>query len=283
MKTLWLLILLLIAQNPQLPGFEVATLKPSAAGTGINFSVPQARYIGCHGTDNLPQTGVPAGVTIPLGRCIAKNTVRSVIGYAYGIPESQTDRIISGGPQWLDDPYEIEAKAENPATTKELKLMMQALLLERIKLAFHRETRDVAVFDLVVAKGGVRIQPVSKDKECVSSTTLGPCHNFFGGRGRGLHAQSVSMADLAAELTDWADRIVLDRTGLSGLYNIETTPWTPDNPSANFGAEAGTDPRNLPTLFSMLPEQLGLRLEAQKEPIQILIIDKAEKPGPGQN
>jgi uncharacterized protein (TIGR03435 family) len=70
---------------------------------------------------------------------------------------------------------------------------------------------------------------------------------------------------------------------VSLLPCIQTTPWTPDNPGPNFGAEAGTDPRNLPTLFSMLPEQLGLRLEAQKEPIQILVIDKAEKPAANQN
>jgi uncharacterized protein (TIGR03435 family) len=156
--------------------------------------------------------------------------------------------------------------------------MLQSLLLERFKLVSHRETKEVAVFDLVVAKGGAKLQLAPQDKECVPSATLGPCHDFFGGRGRGLHAQSVTMADLAAELTDWADRIVVDKTGLGGLYNIETTPWTPDNPGANFAAEAGTDPRNLPTLFSLLPEQLGLRLDGQKKPIQIFVIDKVEKP-----
>jgi uncharacterized protein (TIGR03435 family) len=277
MKPIWLLTFLIAAQNATLPAFEVATVKPSSAGRGTNFTVPQARYIGCHGTDS-PQTGAPTGATVPLGRCIARNSLKSVIGYAYGIPQSQTDRVISGGPQWLDDPYEIEAKAEKPVPARELKLMLQALLLDRLKLALHHETREVTVFDLVVAKGGAKLQPAPKDKECVSSTSLGPCHDFFGGRGRGLHAQSISMADLAAELTDWADRIVLDKTGLPGLYNIQTTPWTPDNPGPNFAAEAGTDPQNLPTLFSMLPEQLGLRLESQKEPIQILVIDRAEKP-----
>src|SRR5215467_10061411 len=154
MKPVWLLAFLLAAQNPTLPSFEVATVKLSEAARGVNFSVPLARYIGCHGTDNLPQTGVPAGVTIPLGRCVAKNSVRSVIGYAYGIPASQIDRVVSGGPQWLDDPYEIEGKAEKPVTTRELKLMLQSLLLERLKLTFHRENKEVAVFDLVVAKGG---------------------------------------------------------------------------------------------------------------------------------
>src|SRR5215467_16161642 len=145
MKPVWLLAFLLAAQNPTLPSFEVAPVHLRDAARGVNFSVPLARYIGCHGTDNLPQTGVPAGVTIPLGRCIAKNSVRSVIGYAFGIPQSQTDRVISGGPQWLDDPYEIEAKAEKPVTTKELKLMLQSLLAERLKLVFHRVTKEVAV------------------------------------------------------------------------------------------------------------------------------------------
>ena len=131
---------------------------------------------------------------------------------------------------------------------------------------------------MVEVKGRTKLELAPKDKECVPSQKLGPCRDFFGGRGRGLHAQSVSMADLAAELTYWTDRIVLDKTGLPGLYNIQTTPWTPDNPGPNFKAEAGTDPENLPTLFSMLPEQLGLRLEAKKERVEILVIDRLERP-----
>jgi len=86
------------------------------------------------------------------------------------------------------------------------------------------------------------------------------------------------MSDLAAELTDWVDRIVLDKTRLTGLYNIQTTPWTPNNPGPNFAAEAGTDPQTLPTVFSLLPEQLVLRLDSHKETIPILVIDRIEKP-----
>jgi uncharacterized protein (TIGR03435 family) len=274
-----ILALTLVVQTSDLPVFEAATVKPSLAGRGSNFTTPQARYVGCHGIDSVPETGVPPGITIPIGRCIARNvTLKSFIGYAYGVPDSQIEHVISGGPQWLNEPYDIEAKAEKPVSLKELKFMLQSLLRERFKMTFHRETREISVFDLIEVKGGAKVQPAVKDKECVSSQKLGPCHEFFGGRGRGLHAQSVSMGELAAELTYWTDRIVLDRTGLSGLYSIQTTPWTPDNPGPNFRAEAGTDPENLPTLFSMLPEQLGLRLEAKKEPVEIIVIDGFERP-----
>jgi len=254
-------------QNLPAPSFEVATVKPGV--------VSDARYAFCHGTDN--EAGVPA--SIPLGRCITKGVpLRIVIAYAYDVPMMQMGQIISGGPQWMDDVYDIEGKAEKPTTSADMKRMLQSLLKDRFRMAVHREKKEVAAFALLVAKSGSKVQAVPKNKECVASPTLGPCHGFMGGRGRGLHGQSVSMADLSINLTNWAQRMVVDRTGLDGLFNIETTPWVPDNPGPNFAAEAGTDPANLPTLPTMLQEQLGLRLEAQKETIEVLVIDHLEKP-----
>jgi len=254
-------------QNLPAPSFEVATVKPGV--------VSDARYAFCHGTDN--EAGVPA--SIPLGRCITKGVpLRIVIAYAYDVPMMQMGQIISGGPQWMDDVYDIEGKAEKPTTSADMKRMLQSLLKDRFRMAVHREKKEVAAFALLVAKSGSKVQAVPKNKECVASPTLGPCHGFMGGRGRGLHGQSVSMADLSINLTNWAQRMVVERTGLDGLFNIETTPWVPDNPGPNFAAEAGTDPANLPTLPTMLQEQLGLRLEAQKETIEVLVIDHLEKP-----
>jgi uncharacterized protein (TIGR03435 family) len=201
-----------------------------------------------------------------------------VIAYAYDIPLMQMGQILSGGPQWMDEVYEIEGKAEKPTTSADMKQMLQSLLKDRFHMTSHREKKEVAAFALLVAKSGSKLQAVPKNKECVASPTLGPCHGFIGGRGRGLHGQSVSMADLAINLTNWAQRMVVDKTGLDGLFNLETTPWVPDNPGPNFAAEAGTDPANLPTLPTMLQEQLGLRLEAQKETIEVLVVDHLEKP-----
>jgi uncharacterized protein (TIGR03435 family) len=247
--------------------FEVATVKENPAP-----DTATSRYIVCHGTDS----GDPQ---IPLGRCISRGLPLGwVVAEAFDISVSQAGQLIVGKFPVLSEIYDIEGKAENPVPRAELRLMLQSLLAERFKLAVHREKKEVPTFALVVAKNGPKLTPVLVDKDCVTSTTLGPCHGFMGGRGRGLHGQSVSMKDLAVNLTNWAGSIVIDNTALPGLFNIQTTPWVPDNPGPNFAAEAGTDPANLPTLFTMLQEQLGLRLEARKETVEVLVIDHIEKP-----
>jgi uncharacterized protein (TIGR03435 family) len=256
--------------------FEVAAVKSNNDRAAIHSG-------SCHGIDFSTSTdgiiGEMPDSNAPLGRCIARALpLKALIAIAYDIRVSQTNQFIEGGPGWLSDTYDIDAEAEKPVPLSQLRLMLQSLLAERFKLAVHRTKKELPVFDLVVAKGGPKLQEAAKDKECIASATLGPCHNFAGGRGRGLHGQSITMTELALNLSFWAGQAVINKTALSGAFNIVTTPWVPDNPGPNFAAEAGTDPANLPTLFTMLPEQLGLRLEAQKEPIDVVVIDHLERP-----
>ena len=257
-----------LSQVRTTPTFEVATVKANPSP-----DTATARYIVCHGTDG-------GDAQVPLGRCVARGVPLGwVVAVAFDIPVTQARQFIVGNFPVLDEFYDIEGKAESPTTRAELERMFQALLAERFKLAAHREKKEVAAFALVVSKNGAKLKALPQTKDdCAASTTLGPCHGFMGGRGRGLHGQSVSTKDLAVNLTNWAGAIVVDKTELPGLFDIQTTPWVPDNPGPNFAAEAGTDPANLPTLFTMLQEQLGLRLVAQKETVEVLVIDHIERP-----
>ena len=254
-------------QSPSTPQFEVATVKPVGPVEG-----PGLRYVACHGTDNT------VAATVALGRCISKSVpLRLVVAYAYDLPGFMIGQVLVSNSPILGDVYDIEATAGQPVPHAQLRMMLQSLLQERFKFVAHREKREIDVFALLVAKSGSKLKLAPKDSPCVDSATLGPCHGFMGGRGRGLHGQSVSMDDLAENLSNWAGRTVVDKTGLNGLFNILTTPWVPDNPGPNFAAEAGTDPANLPTFFTMLQEQLGLRLEARKQMADVLVVDHIEK------
>src|SRR5262245_21986027 len=128
-----ILMLTIVVQSAAAPSFDVATVKPSAPPEG-----PGPRYVGCHGSDSTP-----ANATIPMGRCVAKGSpLRSVIGYAYNVPPTQLNDIISG-PESLGDFYDIEAQAEKPVPVEQMKVMLQRLLAERFKLVLHREKKEI--------------------------------------------------------------------------------------------------------------------------------------------
>ncbi len=165
-------------------------------------------------------------------------------------------------------------------------MMVQALLVDRFKLAIHRESKEMPVYALLVAKGGPKLQRADIDeKDCpeASLNALGPvtpstpipdvCHAFNGGMGRGLHAKAANMSDLAACVENWTDRPLLDRTGINGLYRFETKGWQPMDPSV----AAGSDVTDRLTVYQMFGE-LGLRIEAQKGVVDVYVIEHMEKP-----
>jgi len=268
---IFLVFISAVSAAAQSPVFEVATVKlntmtDAELRTGV-------RVWGCHGTDNAVDS------RIPLGRCVSRGIpLRYMIAEAYGIPFYHLNALLSGGPNWLDDLYDIEGKAEKPVPLADLRRMLRALLEDRFKLTVHREKRDVPVFDLVLARGGAKVKPAPSNRECAPSALAGPCGGFTGGRGRGLSGQGVTMGQLAENLTLYAGRLVIDKTGLPGPFDVKTTPWIPDNPGPNFAPEAGGDPNDLPTLYTMLQDQLGLRLDARREMVEMVIVDRAEKP-----
>ncbi len=258
--------------------FEAATVKPAATDATMvrlpsGLSMPIGQVAGCRGTDK-------GTVNVPLNRCVARGySLKWLIAVAYDVPWQRINTI-SGGPDWLDSVrFDVEAKAESAATEAQLHSMLRELLAERFKLKLHREKKNMTVLALIIAKGGPKLVTAPKDRDCVHEVGVHPpCGSFEGGQGRGLTGRSVDMTVFGHTLEMWTPGLIIDKTGLSGLYDIKTTPFRPENPGPNFAAEAGTDPDSLGTIFNVLPEQLGLRLESQKADVDVIVIDSAERP-----
>jgi uncharacterized protein (TIGR03435 family) len=210
-------------------------------------------------------------------------SLKQLIQYAWGkagVGDGLHVSLVSGGPSWVDrDRFDIMAKAAGTRipSRDERKQMLRELLVERFQLKFHREVNGIAVYALVVEKNG----PKMKAREPGDD---GPP---FSLPFNGLHiaGRNVPMATLAdalqaiIPLTDPErdDRPVVDQTGLTGAFDFELA-WSGD--STFSGGRGGTraETSNAPDLFTAIQEQLGLRLELKKAPMEILVIDHAEKP-----
>jgi uncharacterized protein (TIGR03435 family) len=182
------------------------------------------------------------------------------------------DHQISGGPAWLDtDRWDIEAKADAPHTHEELHEMYRNMLADRFKLKFHWEKKDLLAYALVIDKSG-------------SKVTLNESPDKFDfpiqGRGFGkLQATRCSMGYFAwSFLSTTLQEPVVDKTGLDKFYDFQLE-WTPEIP-ANLPAEvrANLPQSDGPDLFTALRQQLGLRLERFKGPVDVMVIDSADKP-----
>lgn len=156
-------------------------------------------------------------------------------------------------------------------------------------MIIRREIKELPVYALVLRKGGPKLQKATMDeKDCASRPTEwgedASCHSFQGGQGRGIHGQAVSISDVADFVSNWTDQPVIDKTGLDGLFNIQTDGWVPIRPRMPRppGQEptaediAFADPAR-PTLFRIL-DRLGLKLESQKAPVEMFVIESAQRP-----
>jgi len=251
----------LFGQNAPAPlTFEVASIKPStpdAQGSGIQF--------------------MPGG-----GLRMTNIALKQMITFAYGVQDFQ----VLGGPGWItSERYDLLAKPDTSAdagdapinvgkmTDEQFKTAqertrarLQPLLAERFQLAIHRETKEQPVYALVVAKGG------SKLKETKGGRRIGMTRSKITSEGEPLPF-------LAQLLSNLLGRPVLDQTGIKGDFDFELS-WTPDpgQSSGPPGLDASTPPDpNGPSLFTAIQEQLGLRLESTKGPVETIIIDRAEK------
>jgi len=207
------------------------------------------------------------------GNFMAQNvTAIELIRYAYGMPETR----ISGGPGWMRAAkFDLEAKSDpaidvqlrglDSAPAREQKQhMLQALLADRLALKVHQETRELPIYELVVARGGPRFQP-SK----INGTTINN-----GNANITVAGSDHTVALLAEQLSRALGRVVVDKTGLDGRYEL-TLKWSTDEVAAGPGgpsADAG------PSIFTAIQEQLGLRLESGKGPVPILVVDHLERP-----
>jgi uncharacterized protein (TIGR03435 family) len=279
------------------PAFEVASIKPNNSGDGRVM------------LGNQP------------GRFTATNvTLRMLIRNAYQLQDFQ----ISGGPGWLtSDHFDIVAKIEStvqdsinaarggigPSVPGQgpnpLQLMVRSLLAERFKLVVHTEAREQPIYALVLARTDGKLGPDLKKSEVDCAALIAAA------RGRGpatpppgppqpgdrmpcgirigpgnMAVGGSTLAQFANNLGMFVGRVVVDRTGLSGTYDMTLT-WTPDQMPARAPGTATDQPirfngvdidPNGPSIFTAVQEQLGLKLDAQKGPVETLVIDRAEKP-----
>ena len=249
------------------PAFEVASVKPNTSGDGRVLMSPQPG-----GRLNL--------VNVPL---------RLMIRYAYRVQDFQ----VVGGPDWLSTArFDVVAKAEggNPSQ-EELQLMLRSLLADRFKLVVRPDKREMPTYSLVPARadGKTAAQLRKSDANCGPATApsappapgqLPSCGSMLGFGN--LKARGSTMAALASTLSTFAGRIVVDRTGIAGGYDVDLN-WTPDQIPRPVGDQpvqvngVTIDP-NGPSLFTALQEQLGLKLESAKGPVDVLVVERAEKP-----
>jgi uncharacterized protein (TIGR03435 family) len=254
--------------------FEVASVKPNVSNSGSSSS------------------------NEPPGGYVARNlSLRRLIAIAYRMRlANDRERIV--GPSWIDNArFDIDARTAAGTRSEQIPDMLRTLLADRFGLAVHAETREDLVYALVRTRGegplGPQLTPSTLDcskpgafrsgsagagapsaaiekPQCGILTTVDANGSVLQGGGR-------SIADLASNLIGRVNREVVDRTGLSGSYDF-TLRWTPENfqnPADNAGPS-----RDGTTIFTALQEQLGLKLEAQRGPVEFLIIDKVERPLP---
>jgi uncharacterized protein (TIGR03435 family) len=251
------------SQSPR-PRFEVASIKPAP---------PDAR-------GDMIRPGPGGGITI------SNLTLKAMIGLGWQVQPFQ----ISGGPAWLDSArYDVIAKREGKPQPAETPLMIQSLLEERFQLAVHRETRELPVYALVLARKDGKLGPrltESKEGSCTPADPTKPpppSPTLWCGwvetspRGE-LRAASIRLSDLAPSLSRLLGRSVVDQTGLTGKFDIHAE-WSPDD-RLQLPPGAAPPPADTtgPSIFTAFQEQLGLRIESQRGPVEILVVDRAERP-----
>ncbi|HUI80384.1 MAG TPA: TIGR03435 family protein [Bryobacteraceae bacterium] len=238
------------------PEFEVATIKPSD---------PNRR-----------------GWGITVNRSGMLNTLNTnlsdLIKFAYDMHPKQ----VVGAPEWVDtDKFDISAKPNIPGmpSVNQMKAMLQKLLADRFSLKFHHEKKELSVYAITVAKGGEKIK-----KE--ENSTL-PIPGFGGIPQRGFNVRNGTIAEFASVMqAQFMEQPVVDQTGLGDTRYTFVLKWTPD-PSQRSGFGGGPPPDAAPPapdadappdLFSAMQQQLGLKMGMTKAPVEVMVIDKVDKP-----
>lgn len=284
-----------VAQN-QPATFDLASLKATSPKDKLDLGPRAALVGGC----------ISGGVEISHARFVVrKTTLYDLIALGYGLNclTVNAQNLLLGGPDWLrSDQFDIEAlePGGSPAYTlrqlqngeaPSLQTMIQALLTDRFKLAIHRETRELPVYVLTIAKSGPKLQP-HKNGSCVDPESArgasGPrpevgtkvCGDMgirLNGANLVYQTTGVSLAEFSRMLSAVVlDRQVIDRTGIDGLFDT-TVEFSPDGTRFATTGAARAD-SSAPSIFSSMEEQLGLKLDSGNGPVDILVIDHVEKP-----
>jgi uncharacterized protein (TIGR03435 family) len=243
----------------KVPQFEVISVKPDKSGHGSGMARFQAD-----------------------GLTVVAMSLHDMVAGGFHVFDDQ----VVNEPAWMKtELWDIDAKVDGDdvAALQNLSFdqratMFQQIVTERFGLKTHRETRELPVYALVVAKGGVKMKPAKPFLDPPAVAKNGPGSLMLTGRGK-LEAQGTTMPYVATVLEDQVHRKVVDRTGLTGAYDFTLT-WTPDQPGnveANSVAlPAGDD--SAPSIFTAVQEQLGLKLEPSKGKVDVIVVDHVEKP-----
>jgi len=261
--------------NGRMVAFEAASVKP-------NKSTERNRGAGFQ----------------PGGRFLARNmTLRSLVAIAYGTPQPLPVFRVVGGPGWSDsDGFDLEAKTVNefedtqggPGFSTSGELMLRTLLNERFRLKVHIETRDLPIYALVQARSNGSLGPrlsrsiVDCDaaRAAVAASRRAGVPPNPGDRPvcafRGFTGSGVTLGQLSAVLTPMLQRVVVDRTGLDGRFDVDLALTAdqmrrPDAPIPNGSLDS-------PSIFTTLQEQLGLKVESTRGPVEVVVIDAVERP-----
>lgn len=251
------------------PDFEVASIKlcradiPDNVRTGAGIQSPTLLDIECQSVRGLIQM--------------------AYVGFASGLRMTPVRIPIEGGPAWLDsERYSVQAKTDGtPSQVMMHGPMLQRLLEDRLRLRIHRETREIPVYALTVAKGGPKLQPFHEGTCNVYDISASfppppppenPCHNRGGLRGGvlAIDVQAATLDDIAMFYLGGLDRPIVDKTGISGRFDFHLE-YVPDSKTGD------ADPSG-PSIFTAVQEQLDLKLEPAKGPGEFVVIDHVEKP-----
>jgi uncharacterized protein (TIGR03435 family) len=262
------------SSKPELPKFEVATIKPAA---------PSDNSMLMFTADGISIHGIP---------------MKMLLRESFGVED---DRIL-GEPSWVKNRFDIEAKvdAEDAPKLKNMKFdqrreMVLPLLVDRFNLKYHHETRELPMYALVVAKGGLKMKESAPedppkvddsqkpgDAEAKDKPRMGRHGLMMNGRGH-LESTGTTTEMLSHVLAQQLGRTVVNKTGLTGNYDY-TLQWTPDDVGTPMGGDAGPGKGDIspdaggPTLLTALEEQLGLKLESQKGTVDVIVIDHIDLP-----
>jgi uncharacterized protein (TIGR03435 family) len=264
----------------QVTGGPAPTAPPAAATPApMEFDVVSVK-------PNTSESGMMRVMTRPGIFSATGVTLKTLIQQAYNIRED----LISSGPGWVgSSAWDIEGKI-SPADADALKAMtneqrnaaqrqmMQHALVDRFKLQTHIETKTLPVYELVLAKGGSRLKEADPNSTYANGIKgpdgVGKAGMMRFGRDR-LDAQGVPINSLVSFLSQRLERTVIDKTGLTGKYDVTLT-FIPEDDTP--GKDNGASDSNTPDLFTAVQEQLGLKLVSSKGPVDTLVIDNAEKP-----
>ena len=194
----------------------------------------------------------------------ANETLGSIVSFAYGLHAKQ----IVDAPAWFDsDRYDIEGfpDVDGVPSLKQQQEMFRKLLASRFQLVFHRDKHDLPIYAMTVAKGGPKLTKSAGEADGLPDATGNQRNSSMT-----MKFTNVSMADLVLNLNFYADRPVVDQTGLAGKYDFVLS-WTLDDSRVS-------EPDAPPSLFTAAREQLGLKIEAVKGPAEVLVIDRVERP-----